>query len=192
MLFQVFFLSLLTAISVSGSVASKNVKNGRRLEPVPSIPEGPTTGVFLNVDADATGPVKIILTADIMASENNNFDAPTIALQKPDGLFPLRQMNSAGCSVAAAVPSCGGNLSLCLANDVKNMSSVCSCYGAHASCWATAGCPDSVPKKDADYCTYSLKCPLSVCAGSGAWTLHANAGVIFALLISSIAAALLG
>lgn len=181
-------------ISVSNgvSVASKNVKNARHLEPVPSIPKGPTTGIFLNTNADATGPVKIILTADIVARENTNFDAPTTALQKPDGLFPLRQMNSVGCSIGAAVPSCGGNLSLCLATDVKNMSSVCSCYGAHAACWATAGCPDSVPKKDADYCSNSLKCPRVVCAGSGAWTIHANAGVLFALVISSIAAALLG
>ena len=182
---KVLFL-LLTLFFSSSSAADG--KRGRRLDPVPIVPQGPATGEYLNIDSDAKGIVKIVLTEDSKVIDSAFYDTK-YSLLRPDAGFPLRQMSKEGCSVELAIPACGGNLSLCLALDITNMNSVCSCYRAHATCWAAAGCPDNVPKEDADYCTYNLKCNLVQCTGSGAWTVHASGAALFAILFSSIALA---
>ncbi len=181
------------AASQPAGAARPAAGRARHALTVPTATIGPSTGVILNADDAALYEALPVLTSATTVAYDAVFANPAPALTPPDNVFPLPPQSATACRLGAAVPSCGGNLSVCLAGaapaDISTPATYCGCYTAHAACFAAAGCIDALPQADRDYCFGVLRCSQAACTLSGARGRAAGALALAAALAAAIALA---
>jgi hypothetical protein len=171
-------------------VAGRTEPRSRRLDSVPVDPVGDFTGKFKNLEPSSLGPAAPEFAADVTVDPAMSiFAASPAALESTLVPPAVRLIESAGCSIGAAVPSCAGNLSICLSADISNTAGACACYTKFAKCFDSAGCIEWLPSTDVHYCRYTLYCTRGECELSGAFSNFVSAAAFFALAVSVILAA---
>jgi hypothetical protein len=171
-------------------VAGRTEPRSRKLDSVPVSPVGDLTGRFKNLEPTSMGPAAPEFAADVPVDPAMNiFAASPAALESTLVPPAVRLIESAGCSIGAAVPSCAGNLSICLSADISNTAGACACYTKFAKCFDSAGCIEWLPSTDVHYCRNTLYCTRDECELSGAFSNFVNAAALVALFVSVVLAA---
>lgn len=191
-----FFALLAAAAAVAAAIQSaerdadavgKSAPRARKLESVPTDPVGELTGEFLNLAPTSMGPAAPVFSADVNTTADVFATSPA-ALESTLVPPKVRLIESASCSIGAAVPSCAGNLSICLSVDISNSQGACACYTRFAKCFDAAGCLEWLPSTDVNYCRFVLYCSRPECDLSGAYSHFASAAALVALLASIVLA----
>jgi hypothetical protein len=152
-----WLLAIACACSAGAAAARERA---RHLESVPIAPVGGLTGEFLNLAPTSMGPAAPVFEADVEPLTDVFASSPA-ALESKIVPPMVRIMEQAGCSIGAAVPSCAGNLSICLSVDITSQPAACACYKNFATCFSAAGCIELLPDADVTYCRNKLFCSRS-------------------------------